>query len=175
MGKKGFMVGLLAAGSMVVTGIGASAQSEGPDTAAPTAFTGRIQFGVCQEESTELVDGVLQMRGLTCSAPILEMSDPRLEGTATLEANLDDRPSAVTLYVAAFRIEGDDGAWQQVPSLHFAGPDGRRSTKTIVFEGNGAYEGLTAVAEMSNTGDILDLRGFILEGEVPPIPDIATE
>jgi hypothetical protein len=157
---------------MLLVATGATAQSSPPATG-PTPVSGQIQFGACPESSVTRAEGVMQTRGLVCHPVILEMSDPRFTGATTVVVSIDDRPGALTQFHFAFRIESEDGAWQQVPTIVFAGPDGEHSTATIEFQGEGAYQGLTAVVELDLTGEVWDVQGYIFEGEIPPLPNAA--
>jgi len=85
--------------------------------------------------------------------------------------NNDAYPGGLTLYMWGYRIENEDGAWQQRPNLAFDYPDGGTSTKTVAFDGEGGYAGLTALAEVSLEAPVWDLHCFVIEGDVPPIPE----
>jgi hypothetical protein len=78
--------------------------------------------------------------------------------------------------VTAFttRLTNADGSW------HSSGygnvyVNGDNSTGTDVLTGEGAYEGLTALMEMDfdelNPYCAWDVHGYIIEGELPPIPE----
>jgi hypothetical protein len=45
----------------------------------------------------------------------------------------------------------------------------------IIMDGEGAYAGLTLVAEVSLTGETWDWHGYILAGELPQPPTIRGE
>lgn len=69
-------------------------------------------------------------------------------------------------------VETDDGAWQGLETpIVFS--DGSRSTTTSVLVGEGDYEGLVAVTEFTIDGEAWDLRGVIIDGEMPPAPELA--
>ena len=106
-----------------------------------------------------------------------EMSDPRFDADFILAVNsefLDDYGQ--TLWHGAFRIETEDGAWQEPPHLTLQYRDGTATTHTSAFVGEGAYEGLTALVEVTYQphGDFA-LRGVITEDTTPPVPVWAVE
>jgi hypothetical protein len=171
MTLRSLVITLAIIGLALISGAGASAQSEEAPAPIPVEFNGRVAFGDCKTESTAVVDGITEARGVDCHVPVLEISDPRLDGEVTIRVNNDAHPGGLTLYMWGYRIENEGGAWQQLPNLAFDYPDGGASTKTVILDGEGGYEGLTAVAEVALEGSIWDLHGFIIEGEVPPIPD----
>ena len=78
-----------------------------------------------------------------------------------------------TVWTYEYRVENDDGAWQSDPvsGIEFA----EREMKVApVFTGEGAYEGMTAIVEMSGREtdesgvSNADLRGAIFGGSPPP-------
>lgn len=144
-----------------------TAQSPSPSTPSTVPFAGRIAFGDCTGGSTVIVDGLIQTRGEVCDVPVLEMSDPRLDGEVTVHDDNDVYPDGLALFRWAFRIENDGGIWQQQPVLTVKFPDGTYSTATITLIGEGGYDGLTAVAEVAVSDDIWSLDGQVFEGEVP--------
>lgn len=142
---------------------------------APVAFTatwdgsGQIRGG-----GTESVDGVTSYEGSAWRVvAISEATDPRLRGTMSIAVSNDDY-SAVggpSIYNQAFRIENEDGAWQQLPTTSITFPGDDITTTVGTFVGEGGYEGLIAVFE-HRTGDHgWQLRGYIIEGQLPPPPE----
>ncbi len=142
------------------------------DAEPPIEFTGRLSFGPQVGPGTqERVEGRNEIRGSVFSTPVAAMSDPRLDGAWTRTNNLDqyDEPSVLT-WQALWRVETEDGAWAGIETpIVFS--DGSRSTTTAVLVGEDGYEGLTAVIEFEQGGDAWDLRGFIIDGEMPPLPE----
>jgi hypothetical protein len=69
-------------------------------------------------------------------------------------------------------IQNDEGGWRSRPTLEviFPGSSGWQDgapAASVVFEGEGAYEGLIFVGQQ--VGD--ETRGFIIEAAVPPDPE----
>lgn len=98
----------------------------------------------------------------------VSFDDLRLDGRVTLTANsgqLDEEG----LYRYSFRIETDEGAWQGESVAGFTFEDGTFATAVHLFTGEGAYEGLVAVAEVGNDGGHFSLRGRIVEGPFPEL------
>jgi len=77
----------------------------------------------------------------------------------------DDHDDGPTVFRGAFSIVNDDGAWRGIPVVNI-GP-----SNTSVLIGDGAYEGLTAIATVDLNGEIWDWNGWIIEGDVPPLPE----
>jgi hypothetical protein len=115
----------------------------------------------------------------------IEASDPRLNGTLTFTNNLHRYPPEELrpimewpeILMGAARIQTDEGAWQEVPQVSYNRDRQPGDTVDRAFVGEGAYEGLIAVAtdtwqppEMRNVGVLLE--GIIVEGELPddPVP-----
>jgi hypothetical protein len=98
----------------------------------------------------------------------VEFSDPRLQGRVVMTAN-PDQLEEDGVYVYSFRIENDDGAWQgqPVPGVQFDGAEYGVAVHRL--DGEGAYEGLSAVAEVTLTGNAFQLRGLILAGPFPKL------
>jgi hypothetical protein len=165
-------VGLLA-GSMS----GVSAESEDASPVGPFEFTGEFVAGPCTgEETTEIAAGVELKRGRSCT-PTASMSDARLDGNITFAENGDRYLDGSGLLIdsTAISIENEGGIWREIPrvSVEFPGT-ASSSTSMYVFVGDGDYTGMTAVMEATSTGHGADLRGFILERELPPPPETAS-
>jgi hypothetical protein len=161
---------LVAAGLMVVPTVPVLAQSPSAAAAAAVPFTGRITFGDCTTDSVTDVDGVVQNRGITCTPVDNQMSDARLLGTVTVRANQDVYPDGTMISEYAYRIENAAGAWQGEPALKLWYPNGTTSTVTVSLVGEGAYEGLIAVAEVPVVNDAWDFNGVIINGRPPVDP-----
>lgn len=94
--------------------------------------------------------------------------DPRLDGNVTLTAN-SDQLSNDGLYRYSFRIETDEGTWQGEPVAGFKFEDGSFATAVHLLNGEGAYEGLVAVAEVGLAGQRFSVRGRVVEGPFPEL------
>lgn len=141
--------------------------------AGPAELTATWAFGPqVSSESTEVVDGVIRMRDGVWQPSIIETSDPRLDGTLMIIANHDVHGGVggPEVWFGAFRIENDEGAWRGIPSFGLTFPDGTGAGGTSVLNGEGAYRGLFAIADVSLTDGVWDVHGFILDGDPPPDP-----
>jgi hypothetical protein len=131
------------------------------EVAAPVEFTGATSFGPCSPDY--------------CDNPIVDpFTDPRLAGRFRVwgGANEVTYPGGPTIRVVGFSMDDDDGGWVQRPSVVLTHADGQDTTRVITMDGQGAYEGLTLVAEVSLNVEIWDWHGYILDGELPPAPTI---
>jgi len=75
-----------------------------------------------------------------------------------------------------WRIVNEEGAWQG--SYHnFDTPGGEDVVVTVPLTSEDAYDGLTAIWEASNFDDdhCWDVRGLIIEGELPAYPEPPAE
>lgn len=154
--------------------------SSGQQAAAPVEFTATWATGG-QLEPGEIVveDSVVHGTGRV-NRPVVvsEATDPRLRGTLSAATNSINYNAlgGPAIWHQAVRIENEDGAWQQVPALSITFPDGEEPATTVgVLVGERAYEGLIAVYQERVTEGLgtatLDLRGYIIEGELPPPPE----
>ena len=143
----------------------------------PVAFTGRVVCGPAVrtgvDESSPEGDLVrLRTRGWAWQ-PTATMSDPRLAGDYYVSYDSDDYESSTVTSVGSgtWRIENEDGAWQgSFTNIKY--PDSTTIVSTALV-GEGAYDGLTALWESTNIrplGCAWDVRGLILEGDVPVAP-----
>jgi hypothetical protein len=142
---------------------------------APTAFTGRIAFGSQVRSGTvESVDGRTESRGSAHAPIIVEVSDPRLDGDATISFDTDEYtgPDGATYSVGTgtWRIENPDGAWQG--SYTIVATQDYESVVTTTLAGEGAYAGLTTVWEQTVGSSGWDVRGVIFPAP-PPMPPTA--
>jgi hypothetical protein len=146
------------------------------EATAPVEFTGTGSDGTCEIPATTDIDGpVAHTRGASCG-PTYSFSDPRLEGTVTWSSNDDEYTDGSGLFIqsVAMSIENDEGAWRMIPILSAKWPDrgtiADDATRHFFLVGEGAYEGLIAVVDGFRTDR---LRGFIIDGELPPPPENA--
>jgi hypothetical protein len=94
--------------------------------------------------------------------------DPRLDGEVTLTANSDQLDDD-GLYRYSFRIETEEGAWQGEPVAGFTFDDGSFATAVHLLDGEGAYDGLVAVAEVRLAGGRFSLHGRVVDGPFPEL------
>jgi hypothetical protein len=71
----------------------------------------------------------------------------------------------------AFRIENEEGAWQQMPTINLDVGEGDLNTETGVLIGEGGYEGLIAVFDNLGENSTWTLHGYIIDGELTPAPE----
>jgi hypothetical protein len=165
------------------------APAAGSNMHAPVEFSGKIDFGTpIKPESSETIAGVTWNRGGVWGGTVEGMSDPRLDGTMTSAANMNIYPPTtadgppVFAFNEVIRIENEHGAWQALPHVGFFSPgfsaDDVMADWTIVLDGEGGYEGLSAIAyfdtQATETGGWIDVHGVILPGDHPPLPASAT-
>jgi uncharacterized cupredoxin-like copper-binding protein len=94
--------------------------------------------------------------------------DPRLMGSVVMTAN-PEQIEDDGVYRYSFHIENDAGAWQGdvVPGVQFDSTE--YGTAVHVLTGEGAYEGLSAVAEVGLHGNTFRLRGLIVDAPMPEL------
>jgi len=158
--------------ALLATPLGVAAQAPAAEGAV-TEVTGRSTGGPCPvAPTTEVVDGVRQHRGGYCN-PSWTWDDPRLNGTATFASHEDEYVDGTGLLIGswAVSIENDGGAWRMRPAVHVGGFPRTGTGLTLVFDGEGAYDGLVAVVQADNSGDPWELQGFILDRGTPSPPE----
>lgn len=139
-------------------------------------FSGRLAFGRCENpSSTTWQDRVTRTleadNGRFCQPRIVEpFTDPRLRGEVFDWRNSDQHFKGPLIVNAGFSIHNEDGSWRQVPGVTIDFSDGSTSKGTFVLEGSGAYAGLLAIAEVGLERDEWIWRGWIIDGELPPVP-----
>ena len=160
MSKTGtILISAIAIGLLAGSAVGVAAQDAEADAAAPVEFTGATRFGPSGGDYN--------------INPIAEpFTDPRLGGEFRVWQNNEVYPDGPTIFMGGFSMHDDEGGWVQRPSLAVNHPDGTSATRVIVMDGQGVYEGLTLVAEVSLTNRRWDWHGYIVEGELPPAPAI---
>jgi hypothetical protein len=154
---KGFrFISITVLGIALLTGSagGVIAQEETAAPELPAEFTGHIECGPA-------VGASMWQQPAT-------MSDPRLEGTYYYSAAERGGSHSATL-----RMENEEGAWQgSMVTAKLS--DGSWTTGSAVLVGEGAYEGLVAIWEhgyLFPEACAADVRGLIVEGDVPPAPE----
>jgi hypothetical protein len=171
---------ILGAGALVV---GAQSPSPAPPSIAPepldpmgaSYWTGHFEgtggtFGV-QSERT----GYTEDLGGTAIGQVTA-DDPRMAGTMTETNNVhiapSRKPGEADVYVTngTVRIENEEGAWVGTFTAWSSGSWFQGfGEEWHVMEGQGAYEGLTAVFRYESTGSTFE--GVILPSELPVLPD----
>ncbi len=144
------------------------------ERAKPVEFEGRWGFGGTTGGTAEAIgNGWLAQRGFRWTPFIHEAGDPRLEGELSLVAN-GDSFLGVEIWNGYFRIEGEDGAWQQRPSIQSVKRSGELDpmTWTAVFDGEDAYEGLITIMGITRNGGGWDVEGVIVDAVLPPAPEV---
>jgi len=169
---KTSIISILAVGLLAGSAVGVAAQDA--ERAAPVEFTARLEFGPqVATGSEQAADGRTEARGAAFRTPVTAMSDHRLSGTWTRTNNIDFyEDPAVWTWQANWRVVNEGGAWEGVETpIVFS--DGSRSTTTAALVGEDGYEGFTAIIEFDLEGEGWDLRGVIIDGEMPPAPESA--
>ena len=101
------------------------------------------------------------------------MSDPRLDGDVVLVETLDDYPG-VRYAVTDLRLETTEGAWQAEPVAGILDEGGSGDLGGTIWVGEGAYEGMRLIAEISFGGFGFNLDGYIIESDSPPGTEAVT-
>jgi len=125
-----------------------------------------------------------ETRGSVMRTSADEVSDPRMEGTWMVYVNMDeyirvlmDSQPYPGLGTVTVRVENNEGAWQgsgmepHVPGVPLP------EWGTLVLVGEEAYEGLLAVMANHYVDEPCgwEVRGFIVEGRLPPMPELPAE
>jgi len=171
-GIKSGLSAILAIGLLAGSAVGVGAQEEAAEPTAPVEFTGKVAFGGCTGSATiESSEGRTRTlsadNGRYCRPPVIEpFSDPRLQGDYYVWQNNDVHVDGPEIYATAFSIVNDEGAWRGIPDIILDGE--APSVQTLV--GEGAYEGLTAISRVDLDGSVWSWHGWIIEGDVPPLP-----
>jgi hypothetical protein len=138
----------------LATTAGAAAQAE--------ACTGVIELGTAEGEA------------MTWSA-----TDPRLSGAVEVgtdwslyEPASEDAAAGPVAAPGGLVITNDGGSWGCVASEP-GGPEPDVETHTLVFQGAGDYEGLTAHVQVDWDAYPYLFSGVILEGDPLPDPELA--
>lgn len=166
--------GFLLAASLAPDGavVAPAAESAG-SRADPVQFEGRWAYGGALPGGDYEFDddGWYTGSDLGWDLGVVDPGDPRLDGDLTLHASSLQK-GAIEIWHGAFRIENEDGAWQQQPMVQSVKLEGESEpmTWTAVFDGEGDYAGLTAVIGITRAGGGWDVEGLIVDGPLPPAP-----
>jgi hypothetical protein len=140
-----------------------------------------------------------ETRGSLTRLDVDEMSDVRLAGEWTVYESWDeyiypgvalDGPYPLSLVATTLRMVDDEGAWEGSDhGVHLPGVRDMTDPpvwEPMVLSGEGAYEGLIA-AQWSRLLDrdcdcwavadpcTWEVRGYIIDGRLPPLPDVPAE
>ncbi len=138
----------------------------------PVVFSGYVPFGPnLASEVTTRERGLEMSRGGSWKTRS-STTDERFNGDAVLTFDHDTYlDHGINIWAGGLRIENDEGAWQGRPGYSFDHPDRPDgSAETVVFDGEGAYEGLTALVETTTDGGGIALEGVIIESDLPELP-----
>ena len=130
----------------------------------PVEFSGRWVYSYTIEDGDS---------GGTWAYVAEEMSDPRLAGRISLTGNSSVLANGATVWSSAYRIENEEGAWQEVPGMLMNFGQGIASTRTGLLEGEGSYAGLVAIADLAwdlgGVDSAFDVQGIVIDaGDLPP-------
>jgi hypothetical protein len=153
--------------------LGAPGAATDESPAAPVAVTATSYAGGCPgAETTETVGIIERTTGGYCN-PTWDWSDDRLDGKVTWASNSDVYAdgSGLSIGMLALSFENEDGAWRMRPLPVIEFPDASPTAADAwILDGEGAYEGLTAVLLV----DYYVPHGFIIDGDLPPAPENAS-
>lgn len=165
-------IGAALAIAVMSAGSGGVTAQDGPiapiNITGPIEFTGRLAFGPCQGATVEQLLDKTETRGEHfCRPGVVEpFSDPRLQGDYYIWPWTDMHADGPTIFATGFTIVTDDGAWRGIPDVYLQ----EESSGDQILIGEGSYEGLTVIATVDLDGGIWDWHGWIIEGELPPLP-----
>jgi hypothetical protein len=121
-------------------------------------------------EKTTLANGSTRTEGVVLVSGVMEASDPRFEGTATITQTVDLH-DGVELVIGGWRIENEGGAWQGTP---FYGMDRASNavapgtTEEFVLVGEDGYEGFVAIVRGTVRPEADDSSGIIIDAPGAP-------
>lgn len=173
----------LATAAIVGVSLAPSSQEQvpGAETTARSfvEFSGKTQFGPCfgTEQARETSSGFVRETneaGYYCLNPIAEdFGDPRLAGEFRVWTGGNDGYGlGPTIWSSRFSMHDDEGAWVQRPNLTLSHADGSGPNDVVIMDGLGAYEGLSLIAEVHLFDATWTWRGYIIEGDLPPVPEV---
>jgi len=125
--------------------------------------------------------GILEFSGESGSEGMTwQATDGRLSGDAITNGGWslygtpseDTGTSVADGEVASYIIINEDGTWQCADASRDA-PEPDANSHTLVFTGNGDYEGLTAHVRIDWSEYPFSFTGVIVEGGVPTDPTLA--
>lgn len=184
------VVALTVGALVALSGMAAAADgsaSEGPGLVPPSEFSGHLDCGIAYGVATiEEMSGLGPEGDITGERlqdwawrfPVVQISDPRLDGTIVNTSNgyyfSDAAENEAGVYVALWSISNADGAWQG-PTTNVLLPESGFGTTSTLLTGSGAYEGLSAFMQADWREDCgWDISGYVLEGDLPQAPELLT-
>jgi hypothetical protein len=104
-----------------------------------------------------------------------EANDPRLRGELWSIHSWDTyEDSQGSVIVGRAGIDHESGAWQG--TFHgYASPNDEHLYYQLDLNGEGAYEGLSAMLFIIDNGTSFDVEGMVFSGELPPMPEPPAE
>ena len=162
--------------------LGGAVLAQDPEKATWTHVTGIAQeeewIGDTPDDPAHRWDGSVEYIPGSSGSYTVEWSDPRLPTTMRIEQDAMVHHGDLTsyddwMYLAAFtaRLDGPEGAWGG-SGYGVIGTDGQLGH--AVLEGEGAYEGLSALLNATWTGEdytTIEFDGWVLESALPSMPD----
>ncbi len=138
----------------------------------PVMFSGYVPFGPNLGAEVITRERGLEMSRGGSWKTRSSSTDERFDGDAVLTYDRDTYlDHGIDIWAGGLRIENDEGAWQERPGYSFGHPDrAGGSAETVVFDGEGAYGGLTALVEMTTDSGGIAFEGVIIESVLPQLP-----
>lgn len=148
--------------------------AEGTEATSPVVVSGTLEClgevsaeEVGEEDTTAAEDAVVNLHRW-------EASDPRLSGEVTYtgqwqlyEEPSEDSGSVADADPSVYAIVNEGGRWLCEASRAVA-PGDRTGEHTLLFSGEGEYEGMTAYLQVDWSQAPYAFSGLILPGEAPP-------
>ena len=152
--------------ALLAGGVVVAADPETPVAAAPVVVSGTLDCDV--DAATE--DGSVT----DVNVHSWQANDPRLEGEAAYSGHwqiytppAEDRGAGES-DAAAYAIVNDGGSWLCTETRTSDPPRTDGDRHTVVFTGQGEYEGYTAYLQVDFSQAPYAFSGLILEGDAPP-------
>ncbi len=180
--SAGLMTLAVVIGVLASPNAGTVAQSASPDPLAPAVVTGTLDIsGLIEQPGTRTTTAgslVTQLRGSGVTGITIDSSDDRLSGDLSIVFNEDEHKDQVdSVWFAAqhgvYQIRNGDGSWSGSMTGLSAGYDEQSigpavNMDSVMLQGEGAYEGLTAYLLVDWKDLPKSFHGVILPGEWPP-------
>jgi hypothetical protein len=175
-------VAIITVALLAGSAVGVAGQSEG-EAPTFTFVTGKVMKDSSPQDDREetWMDGsVVHVLGWRVERSI-DWSDPRLPSEMVSRMNVDTylaEDDIVQTFAETYRLEGSEGVWTGTGRA-LAMEHGHEADWLMVLTGEGAYEGLSAMLVRETVRgdpdrDEIDhtlMKGYVVEGELPPMPD----